>query len=101
MTRVAEVDIAEFFNHYTLDVIGETGFGLRFNTVLSGESEASRAIERIITGRTPLKTRVLKRIIPFFERLPLKANIEMRKALKLTHTLVNQVRTPLILYLHI
>ena len=93
MARTAEVDVAKHFSHYTLDVIGEAGFGYKFNTVLCGDSPASQALQRIMTGRARLKTRVLKRMIPFIETLPLKANIETKKALKLTQSLVDEVGT--------
>ena len=91
LTGVAEVDILKDFNKLTLDIIGETAFGYRFNTLISGENEVSQAVETLLRGRISVTARFLRRIIPFYDWLPLQENRMMNKATNVTDSVVKQV----------
>ena len=91
LTGVAEVDILRDFNKLTLDVIGETAFGYKFDTLVSGENSISQAVETLLRGKISVMSRFLRRIIPFYDKLPLKQNKVMNEATKLTTSVVKKV----------
>ena len=91
LTEVAEVDILKDFNKLTLDIIGETAFGYRFDTLVSGENNVSQAVETLLKGKISVMSRFLRRIIPFYDKLPLQQNKVINEAMKLTDSVVKKV----------
>ena len=91
LTGVAEVEIIKDFNKLTLDIIGETAFGYRFDTLVSGENRVSQAVETLLKGKIGVLSRFLRRIIPFYDKLPLQQNRMMKEAVELTDSVVKKV----------
>eukprot|EP00794_Sanderia_malayensis_P005736 gene5736-6437_t len=91
LLHVAEIDVGNDINHFSLDVIGETAFGYNFATLKSGESNVSKAVEMMIKVRGSFISRILRRVVPFYEKLPLKSNSESAKAMKIMNSVVNEV----------
>ena len=90
--NLVEVLIAEDLTHLTLDIIGLTAFGYNFDTVKSGDNEISEAFDSILSGGLSLSSRFLRKFIPFYQYLPLEANVKAKRAKKLTDNLVCEVR---------
>ena len=91
LTGIAEVDILKDFSKLTLDIIGQTAFGYRFDTLISGENKVSQAVETLLRGRISVTARFLRRIIPFYDWLPLQENRKMNEATNITDAVVKQV----------
>ena len=88
---VVEVSIHTDLTHLSFDIIGRCAFGYNFNTVLSGESEISKAFTEVIKGLR--FARVMKKsLIPLYKYLPLEENIRERHAYKLTDDTVLEVK---------
>ena len=82
----ASTDLA----HLTLDIIGRCAFGYHFNTVLSEETEISRAFSTVITGVT-FGRFLRKRLVPLYDYLPVTDNKRAKKALEITDGTVLEV----------
>ena len=91
LTGIAEVNILKDFRKLTLDIIGETSFGYRFDTLISGENDVSQAVETLLRGRISVTARFLRRIIPFYDWLPLQENKKMNEATNVADSIVKQV----------
>ena len=91
LTGIAEVNILKDFNKLTLDIIGETAFGYRFDTLISGENKISQAVETLLRGGTSVTARFLRRIIPFYDKLPTQHNKMIAEAIDVTDSVVKQV----------
>jgi len=91
LTGIAEVNILKDFNKLTLDIIGETAFGYRFDTLISGENKVSQAVETLLRGRISVTARFLRRIIPFYDKLPTQHNKMMAEAIDVTDSVVKQI----------
>ena len=90
--KVVDVSIHTDLTHLTFDIIGRCAFGYNFNTVLSGETEMSKAFTEVIKGLS--FARVLKKsLIPLYKYLPLEENIRERNAHKLTDDIVLEVKS--------
>lgn len=91
ITGVTEVDILKDFFKLTLDIIGETAFGYKFNTLVSGENKVSKAVDIILKGKISVLSRVLERIIPFYDKIPFKQNVEVHNAMEVMKSTVSEV----------
>ena len=88
---VVEVSIHTDLTHLSFDIIGRCAFGYNFNTVLSGESDISKAFTEVIKGLS--FARVMKKsLTPLYKYLPLEENIRERHAYKLTDDTVLEVK---------
>lgn len=85
-----EVSIQTDLAHLALDIIGRCAFGFNFNTVLSGESEISKAFSVVIKG-VNFGRLMKKRLIPFYDSLPLDDNIREQKSFEKTDETVLKV----------
>lgn len=86
----SEISIHTDLTHLTFDIIGRCAFGYNFNTVLSGESEISRAFSAVIKGLS-FGRQMRKSLIPLYEYLPLDDNRKERKAFEVTDETVLEV----------
>ena len=51
--------------HFTLDVIGDTGFGYKFNNLQSKHSPLAEGLKRCIDVTADIKSRVFEKLFPF------------------------------------
>ncbi|XP_006816255.1 uncharacterized protein LOC102805576, partial [Saccoglossus kowalevskii] len=73
----------------TLDVIGETAFGYKFNAILEPNKEITKTFSAILQGA--LTGSSWKRLIPFYQHLPTKENQAIKKAIGLVKKTVLEV----------
>ena len=95
----SEVSIQTDLAHLALDIIGRCAFGFNFNTVLSGESEISRAFSVVIKG-VNFGRLMKKRLIPFYNSLPLDDNIKEQKSFEKTDETVLKVNNTTVFFYH-
>ena len=84
-------EVLEDLSHLTLDVIGESAFGYKFNTILGGDSKVSEAFNTVIQGFN-FKYLICKFLIPFFEYLPLAETKRIQSAREISDSIVIEVR---------
>ena len=97
LTKVAKIDIHKQFCRLALDIIGETAFGYKFDTVVSGENKVSLAVETLLTGKISVMSRLLRRIIPFYDKFLDRFSTELRDAQQITNAAVNEVSRVMVL----
>ena len=51
--------------HFTLDVIGDTGFGYKFNNLQNQHSTLAEGLKRCIDVTADIKMRVFEKVFPF------------------------------------
>ena len=90
-----ETEVIKELSHLTLDVIGESAFSYKFNSVLGGDSKISEAFNTVIQG-FEFKYLVLKLMIPFFDYLPLKENRRIQSAREISDHIVMKVHIVLL-----
>ena len=87
-----ETEVTKELSHLTLDVIGESAFSYKFNSVLGGDSKISEAFNTVIQG-FEFKYLILKLMIPFFDYLPLKENRRIQSAREVSDNIVMEVHS--------
>ena len=87
-----ETEVIKELSHLTLDVIGESAFSYKFNSVLGGDSKISEAFNTVIQG-FEFKYLILKLMIPFFDYLPLKENRRIQSAREISDNIVMEVHS--------
>ncbi|XP_068711405.1 cytochrome P450 4c21-like [Montipora foliosa] len=85
-----DVEVLGDLSHLTLDVIGQTGFGYNFNTILGGDSKVSKAFATAFSA-LDFNYLVCKFLIPYFEYLPLAANKKFKLTKEVTDNTVLEV----------
>ena len=86
----SEVPIQTDLTHLALDIIGKCAFGFTFNTVISGESEISRAFSVVMKGIN-FGRLMKKRLIPLYQYLPFDENRREQRAHEMTDEIVLEV----------
>ena len=97
LTKVAKIDIHKDFCRLALDIIGETAFGYKFNTVVSGENKVSRAVDTLLAGKISVMSRLMRRIIPFYDKFLDRYSTELVEAQQITNAAVNEVSEVMII----
>ncbi|CAO3696204.1 unnamed protein product [Umbelopsis ramanniana] len=82
-----EIDILNGLSRATLDVISINGFGYDYASSVPGAppNDLNEAYNKVFAGSDTL-IRILFAIFPFMRKLPLKRNLEFRKAIKTIDT---------------
>jgi len=86
-----DVEVIKDLSHLSLDVIGQSSFGYKFNTVLGGDSKVSEAFAIVFQQAFNFKYLVCRMLIPFFEYLPLAENRKIHSAKEIADNTVLQV----------
>jgi len=86
-----DVEVIKDLSHLSLDVIGQSSFGYKFNTVLGGDSKVSEALAIVFQQAFNFKYLVCRMLIPFFEYLPLAENRKIHSAKEIADNTVLQV----------
>ena len=85
----ADVMVHSDLSRVSLDIIGESAFGYKFNSTLEGETEITKAFTQITNG-VDVSTAFLL-AIPFYRYLPLEGNRLQRNAARITNEVVMKV----------
>ena len=86
-----DVEVIKDLSHLTLDVIGQSSFGYKFNTVLGGDSKVSEAFAFVLHQAFNFKYLVSTLLIPFFQYLPLAENRKLHSAREIADNTVLEV----------
>ena len=75
-----------------MDVIGETAFGYKFNSINGGHSKEARATDTILRGQFDMKRRSLEMVFPFFKLIPSEEKAKVDEAKTILNETVLKVK---------
>ena len=58
---------------------------------MSGENNVSRAVDTLLTGKISVMSRLMRRIIPFYDKFLDRYSTELVEAQQVTNAAVNEV----------
>ena len=85
------IDVREYFNNMSFDIIGEIGFGYHFNSQTTATNPLVTAFKEHVEDALNVKAKLLLNYIPFIKYLPFGPSETIRKGDAVAEKILNEV----------
>lgn len=85
------LDVKEYFNSMSFDIIGELGFGCQFNSQITSTHPFVEAYRQISCGILSFRSRLILGLFPFMWHMPFGPARKWKDAMQVSEKILNKV----------